>query len=477
MRTRNRRVRGRPLPQRAAQRGMVLPYALFVTVLILILGLAYLQTSATESLVATRNVQRLQANAAAEYGLARACAMADSQHGVWFTMTYNGSLLSWTPSASYGGYEVSNLFTNQAVPSSAEATYSVVIQDLTGDIVNSGTYRIHSYGTVGNYTRHVSLDSQALTFASFGWLTNSENGVWFRTGDWLSGLIWTNGQFNIDGDPTFNGHVYSGSGSLNYMNGGPPTDNPDFVDGITYNAGDINIAGLLSGGEITAIQNVANAGGVSKAKAANGYGYTLTFNSGGTFTLVENGGGSGHSAKSPVTLYNNSPLSAINGVFYFQDTVAVSGTIDGQVTVATSSAGDIDITGNLDYSYPANPATMFAVGFNQSDPLLTSKCALISGGNVVIDPPAWSDLGTDMYITAVCASVSGSFENQYYTSSPQKTLHLYGGITQITRGAVGTTSGTGFLKDYLYDTRFIDVAAAGSAAGRRPVQQLAALFD
>ena len=60
-----------------------------------------------------------------------------------------------------------------------------------------------------------------------------------------------------------------------------------------------------------------------------------------------------------------------------------------------------------------------------------------------------------MYITAVCASVTGSFENQYYTSTPQKTLHLYGGITQMTRGAVGTTSGTGFLKQYLYDTRFM----------------------
>ena len=79
MRPKIRQVRRRPVPQRATQRGMVLPYALFVTVLILILGLAFLQTSATESLAATRNVQRLQANAAAEYGIARARAMADSQ--------------------------------------------------------------------------------------------------------------------------------------------------------------------------------------------------------------------------------------------------------------------------------------------------------------------------------------------------------------------------------------------------------------
>ncbi len=246
-------------------------------------------------------------------------------------------------------------------------------------MITSGTYRIHGYGTVGGYTRHVSLDSQALTFASFGWLTNSENGVWFITGDTLSGLIWTNGQFNIDGDPVFNGSAYTGSSTINYMNGGPPHDNPDFVDGITYNAGDINISSLLNGGEITAIQNVANSGGVSEP-SNSGNGYTLTFNSGGTFTLVKNGSGSGRHAVAPVTLYNNAAISTTNGVFYFQDNVQVSGTIDGQVTIATSSAGDIEITGNLDYSYPPNPATMFEAGFNQSDPLLTSKCALISGG-------------------------------------------------------------------------------------------------
>jgi len=452
MRPKIRRVRGRPIPQRATQCGMVLPYALFVTVLILILGLAFLQTSATESLVATRNVQRLQANAAAEYGIARARAMADSQFGVWFAMTYNGSPLNWATSPYYSGHSICNLFTNQTVPFFSTATYSVVIEDLTGDVVTSGTYRIHGYGTVGTYTRQVSLDSQALTFASFGWLTNSENGVWFRTGDWLSGLIWTNGQFNIDGNPSFNGPVYSGSGTINYMNGGPPNDNPTFADGITYNAGNINISSLISGGQITAIQNAANSGGISEP-SNSGRGYTLTFNPAGTFTLVKNGVGGMHPV-APVTLYNNAAISTINGAFYFQDPVQVSGTIDGQVTVATSSGNDIDITGNLVYSYPATPASMFVAGFNQSDPLLTSKCALISGGNLVIDQ-TWSGGWTDMYVTAVCASVTGSFENQYYTNSPQKTLHLYGGITQMTRGAVGTVSGTGFLKDYLYDTRFM----------------------
>ena len=45
-----------------------------------------MQTSASESTAAVRNTQRLQATAAAEYGITRARAMADSAgnlHGDW----------------------------------------------------------------------------------------------------------------------------------------------------------------------------------------------------------------------------------------------------------------------------------------------------------------------------------------------------------------------------------------------------------
>jgi hypothetical protein len=302
------------------------------------------------------------------------------------------------------------------------------------------------------YTLTVLSTDFAVTFASFGWLTNSENGVFFTTGDKLSGLIWSNGQFNIDGNPVFNGPVFTGAATLNYMHGGPPIDNPTFTDGIHYNAPVVNLNSVISGNDIPTIQNAANIGGVSEP-SNNGNGYSLTFNTGGTFTLVKNGSGGPHGT-APVTLYSNAAISATNGAFYFQDIVQVSGTINGQVTIGTSLGNDIDITNNLVYSYPANPATMFAAGFNQSDPLLVSKCALVSGGNVVIDPASWADVPSDMYITASCASVTGSFENVYYTSSPVKTLHVYGGIVQYTRGAVGTTAGTGFIENYVFDTRF-----------------------
>ena len=390
-------------------------------------------------------------------------------------MTYNGSRLSWATSASYGGYNICNLFSNQTVPAFPEATYTVVIEDLDRrhDHQRHLPHPQLRHGRRVHPARIARYPGAKLRARSDGSPTpRTASGSSPATK--LSGLIWTNGQFNIDGNPIFNGPVYSGSGSINYMNGGPPAIIRRSPTALPTTRGTSTSARCSAAARSPRSRTSPTAAEFPKP-SNSGNGYTLTFNTGGTFTLVKNGGGSGSSAVSPVTLYNNAPISTINGAFYFQDTVQVSGTIDGQVTVATSSGKDIDITGNLVYSYPANPATMFDAGFNQSDPLLTSKCALISGGNVVIDQ-TWSGAWTDMYITAICASVTGSFENQYYTSSPQKTLHLYGGITQMTRGAVGTTSGTGFLKDYLYDTRFTDVAAAVSAAGRRPVQQLAALL-
>ena len=315
MRPKVRRVRAWPVPQQAPQRGIVLIYALFVVVLTLILGLAFMQTSSVETLVNTHAVQRLQANAAAEYGVARARAMADSQLGSWSVMTYNNNPLTWVASALYGGHSICTLFNNQTVPSVPLATYSVVIEDYTGLGFFNGMYRIHGYGTVGGYTRQVSLDSQALTFASFGWLTNSENGVWFRTGDKLSGLIWTNDQFNITGNPVFNGPAYTHSSSINYMNGGPPNDNPTFADGIHYNAPKLTFSSLISGGQITAIENDAGSGGISEP-SNSGRGYALTFNADGTFTLKKGKAGGGWT-----TVIASQAISTTNGAFYFQDNV------------------------------------------------------------------------------------------------------------------------------------------------------------
>ncbi|MBU4365748.1 MAG: hypothetical protein L6437_02720, partial [Kiritimatiellae bacterium] len=53
------------------------------------------------------------------------------------------------------------------------------------------------------------------------------------------------------------------------------------------------------------------------------------------------------------------------------------------------------------------------------------------------------------------SSYSHGFYVQNYWSRPfSGNLNVYGGIVEFNRGAVGLTSGRGFLKNYAYDTRF-----------------------
>ena len=42
---------------------------------------------------------------------------------------------------------------------------------------------------------------------------------------------------------------------------------------------------------------------------------------------------------------------------------------------------------------------------------------------------------------------------EYNRGNSLGTLHLFGSFAQRFRGPVGTTAGTGYLKDYEYDTR------------------------
>ena len=456
MHGRMKRSRAMPPSPRTGESAFALPFALMMVFLVLLLGLVFLQLGAMDALNAGEDVEGLQAVTAAEFGLARARAMALSQNSPWYTMKYNGTFLSTSPGWGYSsntvyqGHQVCNFFTNLSVPSSP-ATYSVVIEDLTGYLPTSGTYRIHGWGACGPYKRHVTWDCQTLTYASFLWLTNSENTVYFRTGDKLNGPTYTNDTLNIWGSPTFVQHVFTAAASLHYGQGGPPTDNPNFQQGVTYNAPKLNIPALMNSGNITAIMNAAQQTGGILLPSNSGRPYVITFGPTAGYMTIKKTNSDG----SLTAVYSNKAISSTNGAIYSPEAIQVSGVVGGQITIGTSQGHDIQITNNLTYSYPSNPATMFQSGFNQSNPLLVDKLALVSGGNVVLDE-TWTGSWTDMYIAGSFASVTGSFENNYYTLTPVRNLHVYGGIAQMTRGAVGTVGspGTGFLKDYLYDARF-----------------------
>jgi len=428
--------------------GFTLTLALTLTFLVLVLGLALLEASRLEMTLAARDSQRILAYNAAEIGLERAAAMAGSQKSPWAIMRYNGAALTWQTATEpiYNGNQICRLFTNLDVGGGVPATYSVVIEDMWGNLYTSGTYRIHGFGMAGPYSRHATFDAQCVTYASFGWLTNSEGGVYWRSGDVVSGWMYTNDRLYIAGSPVFKGKVNSAASSVTYHSS--YTNNPVFEQGLYLNSPVVPMGNLVNTNQITLIQTKASQAGVV-LPANSGRPWRATFNSNGTVLLQrQQSNGSWQN-------YQTVTIATTNGAFYSPENIEVSGIVKGQVTLAAATGKDIIITNNLTYSYPASPATAFQNSFDLSNPLFTDKMGLIAGRNITIKPASWSTFGSDVYVMASLCAVGGSFSNYYYTSTPLKTLHMLGGISQQTRGAVGQLSGTGFLKDYKYDSRFV----------------------
>lgn len=430
------------------ERAIALPLAMIMVFLAMTIGLALVEIARMDAVRAVRDVQELEALAAAEFGIGRAKAMALSQKCPWYMMTYNSQPLTFAMSndPAYNGHEICTLFQDVEAGGNMPGTYTIVIEDMTGWAASSGYFRLHAYGTSGIVTRHITMESEALTYASFGWLSNNENGVYFADEDFVDGLVHSNDNLNIWGNPVFTGHVRSSASSIHYAHGGPPYDNPDFQRGVVLSAPEIDIAALITAGHFTAIRNAAKAGGIWLGPGQGPY--VVEFKNNGTVTIKKPKAKGGWT-----TIINSQPLSAMNGAIYIEDTVWVSGTVDGQVTLATPSGVNVEIVDDLTYKYPTSKNAFFRDDFNPSDPLFDDKLAIVSGGDVLISK-SWNSGWGDFYLTASIAAPNGRFWNESYTRNGEKTLHIYGGIVQDTRGPVGQVGGRGFVKDYHYDTRF-----------------------
>lgn len=153
-------------------------------------------------------------------------------------------------------------------------------------------------------------------------------------------------------------------------------------------------------------------------------------------------------------------------------TASIEGELSMGLTVVTE--GDLTITG--DYTYEDEKGT----GFAYTNPASDVMSALISGSDIIVENsnPHSSDERTihaSIIATGVLTgssdgdpnSLDGRFYVEDYNQGNYKgILHVYGGIIQNWRGAIGTFGGggprTGYTKDYIYDVRF------GPAYGKAP---------
>jgi Tfp pilus assembly protein PilX len=88
-----------------------------------------------------------------------------------------------------------------------------------------------------------------------------------------------------------------------------------------------------------------------------------------------------------------------------------------------------------------------------NDPTSTDALGLTAGRHTRVTTAAPDNV--DIYAHIICRTGGfGVDEYNYYSHGQRGTLNVYGGIVNQIRNPVGTTAGTGYLKNYVFDQRF-----------------------
>lgn len=398
------------------RKGFALIFALTITILIVFVAGAFFITAYNDLAMADAITNSIRAYYLSDAGLAKKFM----------------ELRSGSTSAITG-----ETFT---YASGSSGSFSVAVTQVSGGVFS--VYRLDSTGVYKGRSKISSLTLKRISCARFGYFSNYENQlywwwtqpVWFVTGDLLQGPVHTNDQLNIYGDPVFDGPVSSVSDTINYYHGGPPEDNPDFVQSLTLGAPSI---------QLPTTTDIVN---TTRAAAQQADGVYLTGNT--QITLVSNGTMNvTNSNKGWVN--QNMTLPANNALFVDNGYVDISGTLNGQLTVGTNN--NIFVVNNLLYNNDP-----------RVDPSSTDILGLVSQNNVYVDSSAPYNVEIDAYIVAL----NTSFGVDNYNYGLKGLLTILGGITQYRRGPVGTFNSTtgerisGYTKDYQYDARLSNIAPA-----------------
>lgn len=148
------------------------------------------------------------------------------------------------------------------------------------------------------------------------------------------------------------------------------------------------------------------------------------------------------------------------GVIHVDGKVVISGKLRGRVTV--SATDDIILGDDLTYvTDPGAGTCVDILGMFAGDEIIVADNALnapqsVSGTYRTLDDTSdeffhGTVLALDIFTVHNYSSGARSAEPCEGKANGRGCLYLTGGIIQKTRGAVGTTSGTGYIKRYSYD--------------------------
>ena len=308
----------------------------------------------------------------------------------------------------------------------------------------------------------------------------------FTSGDVIDGPLHSNDQLSVMGSPTFNGVVTTAwTGTMAC----PPTAGFNYrwngingcADTPNFQPGDPAVAPILTlPPSNTALKTETDAG-VGKTGCLFTGPTRITLNSNGTMTV--------DSPFTPTTGRNCAPTGTMplpaNGVVYVESVPAgqtspnpvcpagenpigypipadvttygcrdgdafVSGTLRGQLTIGTEN--NVVVVANTTYQ-TSGPASSDMLGLVANN-FVQVYHPVDNDGQNLTDNRNPTNTFTNPRIDAAILALNHSFIVQNYAEGAQLgTLQINGVIAQQWRGPVGTSGGTGYLKDYNYDTR------------------------
>lgn len=289
-----------------------------------------------------------------------------------------------------------------------------------------------SRATYEDYTAEIEVLMQRDSFSKFSYFTDNEPLIYFTTGDVINGPVHTNGTFNMQGSPEFNGFV----SSPNEWEAHPGGASPVFNGGTNFE---------LPGG-----RDLPEQAQIDLLRTNS----DLTFTGAKEVTFFVNSNDGYVRVAEPgclsVTCFNDYRLADYNAgevIISVDGDVKVKGTLKGKVSL--HSTDDIDIVSDVYYN--TNPLV---------DSTSTDLLGLIAQDEVRVDRWAHSQNGSsDLTIHASIMAMDKFVVEDYQYGSFRGDLNVVGGIVQRERGAVGTFGGysgtTGYSKNYIYDERLL----------------------
>ncbi len=277
--------------------------------------------------------------------------------------------------------------------------------------------------------------------SSYFWFTNTENGVYWISGDTVWGPIHSNGVLKTNGDPVFYGKATAKTG----INPKPtaPGSNAHFYGGYEIGV-DVDLPTDMS----PMISAALAGNGGTPGSGGAGWNTKSMYNQETWFEFLDNG--DVIRTIPAIGLTDTVSLASIapTGVINCSEDVHVKGELNGQISIHCEHTIYIED----DIVYADDPLTN-----PDSDDIL----GLVADEDVLIADNAANS--SDVTIQATVMAPNGAFGADNFSSRPVSgAIYLTGSIVQDSRGPVGTFTHSithGFSKRYYYDPRLQSMSA------------------